>query len=274
MAPPRTPAMTMAEWAEGITDIGDSTPSANIMIYGAPGCGKTALLSELPDALLLGFDPGYATAKTLNRKCQVRPVSDERELMAGIHWLADGGYKKYRWIVADGLTILQQKMTLANAKEAWEADNAKRANAFQPDKPDYFKQQNALKNAVAALCDLPVSVAFTAHALIGDADDAAEWVRPQIEGREYKVGNFVCGLMSSIGFMAVREKVKKVRKGGKVVEEPTGDVARRILWEQRYNPDNGQTIMAKDQLNIFPKVQEDITGAEIHELVAGAGLAA
>ena len=77
--------MTMAEWAEGITDIGDSSPSANIMIYGAPGCGKTALLSELPSALLLGFDPGYATAKTLGRKCQVRPVKDERELMAGVH---------------------------------------------------------------------------------------------------------------------------------------------------------------------------------------------
>lgn len=274
MAPPRKPAMTMAEWAGGITDIGDSTPSANILIYGAPGCGKTALLSALPSALLLGFDPGYATAKTMGRKCQVRPVADERELMAGVHWLADGGYKNYKWIIADGLTILQQKMTLANAKEAWEADNSKRANAFQPDKPDYFKQQNALKNAVAALCDLPISVVFTAHAQIGDADDASEWIRPHLEGREYKVGNFVCGLMSSIGYMAVREKTKRVKEGRHWVEQPTGEVARRILWEQRYNPDNGQTIMAKDQLNVFPKVQEDTTGEDIHELVAGAGLAA
>lgn len=274
MAPPRKPAMTMAEWAEGITEIGDSTPSANIMIHGAPGCGKTALLSALPDSLLLGCDPGYATAKTLGRKCKLRPVADERELMAGIHWLADGGYKSFRWIILDGGTVLQQKMTLANAKEAWEADNSKRVNAFQPDKPDYFKQQNALKNAVAALCDLPINVAFTFHSEIGDGDDDGTWIRPNIEGRGYKMGNFVCGLMSSIGYMAVREKIKRIKRGSKVVEERTGEVARRILWEQRYDEDTGVTIMAKDQLNVFPKVMEDETGEHIHELVASAGLGA
>lgn len=272
MAPPRKPAMTMEEWASEITDIGDSNPSANIMIHGAPGCGKTALLSQLPDSLLLGCDPGYATAKTLKRKCKVRAVSDERELMAGVHWLADGGYKQFRWVTLDGGTILQQKMTLANAKEAWEADNSKRVNAFQPDKPDYFKQQNALKNAIAMLCDLPINVAFTFHSEIGDGADDGEWIRPHIEGRGYKVGNFVCGLMSSIGYMAIREEVKRVRRAGKLVEEKTGEVARRILWEQRYDTDTGVTIMAKDQLNVFPKVMENESGMKVHELVASAGL--
>jgi hypothetical protein len=263
--------MTMADWAKGIIDIGDSSPSANILLYGAPSCGKTALLSALPDALLLGFDPGYVTARSMKRKCKVRPINTERELLAGMDWLEDGGYQNYRWIIADGLNILQTKLTLDSAKDAWIADNSKRANAFQPDKPDYYRQQNGLKVLVARLCDMPVNVAFTSHALIGDSDDNAEWIRPHIEGREYKVGNFVTGMMSSIGYMAVREKMRVVKRGGKPIEEPTGEVSRHILWEQRYNSDTGVTIMAKDQLNVFPAVMRDATGEQMHELVMSAG---
>lgn len=256
--------MTAAQWAADISDIGDAAWSANVLIYGPPGCGKTALASALPDSLLIAFDPGYATAKALRRKCKVRTVNDERELMAGIEYLEDGGQDQFRWIIADGWTILQQKMTLANARDEWTANNAKRASAYQPDKPDYGKQQNAIKSAIARLCDLQTNVLFTAHATLQD-EDGNNWIRPQFEGREYKIGNYVNGLMSSVGYMALREK--EVGTG----KNKTLQQVRRVLWEQRYDSDKDLTYMAKDQLGVFGEVMDDPTGEQIHDLVMSIG---
>jgi hypothetical protein len=258
MAAEAKPAMTMAAFAESITDMGDSIPSVNLGFHGVPGCGKTALLSALPDTLMLAFDPGWVTAKKLRRDCRLVHINSYEKLMAGVLWLEDGGYEGYRWILADGCSILQTRLLQQFGREAWEANPEKRVSAFQPDKPDYFKQQNVFKSVVARLCDLPTNVVFTFHSTMGDDGEGDTWYRPHIDGRDYKVGNFVCGLMSSIAYMGVAEIATE--NGG-----PKKQI-RRLLWQQHRNEDKGISYLAKDQLNVFPRVMDEPTAELIDKM--------
>lgn len=261
MAPPVRPAMTMAEFASSITDLGDSIPSVNIALYGDPGTGKTGLLADLPDTLMLAFDPGWVTAQRMGRKCKIAKVNTHEQLAAGLDWLEDGGAEGYRWILADGCSILQTRLLQQFNKEAWTENPAKRVSAYQPDKPDYFKSQNVFKSMIARLCDLPVNVVFTFHAMHGDDQEGDTWIRPHIEGRGYQVGNFVTGLMSSIGYMAPAS----VRDGKNTRQ------IRRILWHQFRDEEKGVGYLAKDQLGAFPMLLDDPTAAEFDKLALGGG---
>jgi hypothetical protein len=255
------PAMSMAEFAADITDLGDTLPSNNIMLYGDAGSGKTALASGLPDSILFGFDPGWMTAKKLKRKCRLRQITTYEALMAGIAWLEDGAWESYRWIIADGGNMIFTRILQQFTREAWEANPEKRVSAYQPDKPDYFKAQNVFKSAVARLCDLPTNVIFTFHAQHGDDMEGETWIRPHIEGRGYAVGNFVTGLVNSIGYMAPAS----VREGGESRQ------VRRILWQQYRNEEKGITYLAKDQLNIFPMTTDDLTPEQLDEMAMSDG---
>lgn len=260
--------MSMADFAASVMDIGDSTPSSNFIIHGPPGGGKTALASELPNNLLLGCDPGWATAKSLGRTkngCRVRPIAEERELIAGIEWLENGAYSEFEYVILDGASVLQNKLTINNARYAWEANPAKRANAWQPDKPDYGQQQNAMKSIIARLYDLPCSVIVTCHSTLGDDESLDTWIRPDWQGREYRLGNFINGLANCIGYMA--PGVAQVKQGNKVVNKQV----RRLLWKQFRDDEKGMTIMAKDQLNIFPDWMDDPTGDQIHSAIQVLG---
>lgn len=261
--------MSMAEFAASVIDIGDSQPSSNFILHGPPGGGKTALASELPNNLLLGCDPGWATAKSLGRQkngCRLVPITGERQLMAGLEWLENGAYSEFEYVILDGASVLQNKLTLDNAREAWEINPAKRASAHQPDKPDYGKQQNALKSIIARLYDLPISVVVTCHSTLGDDESLETWLRPDWQGREYRLGNFINGLANCIGYMfpaSVTEEVK-----GKSVKRQV----RRLLWKQWRDDEKDTTIMAKDQLNIFPDWQDDPTGDQIHTAIMNMGV--
>jgi hypothetical protein len=239
MAPPTRPAMTMREFADGITDLGESMASANILIHGEPGCGKTTTFASHPDSILLSCDPGFMVAKRLGYKCKIRRIPDYETLMAGISWLENGGWKQFRYGVLDGGSILQTRLLQQFNKEAWEANPEKRVSPHQPDKPDYHRQQSVLKLAVARLVDLPLNMIFTFHSARGEDQDGENWVRPQIDGVGYKAGNFINGLMSTIGYMGV-------------TNDSDGGLVRRILWQQYHDPVKDITYLAKDQLNLFP----------------------
>lgn len=260
MAKPARPPMTMEEFAADITDIGDTIPSPNVMVYGPPKCGKTALTSQLSDSFMLAFDPGWQTARHVGSKAQIRKVYDFETLQAGLFWLEDGNYSNFRWILADGLNMLQTRLTQQFAKDAYLANPEKRVSEHIPDRPDFYRQQSVLKNAVARLCDLPVPVVFTCHSQESDDNEGDTWIRPHIEGREYQVGNFVTGLMSSIGYLSVVTEKRGERKGERL---------RRIVWTQCQNAAGTKTILAGDQLGVFPDWTDDLSATQLDELVLG-----
>lgn len=261
MAHDRQPILSMAEFAASVTELGDTIPSVNLAVYGDPGSGKTGIFSGLPDTLMLAFDPGWVTAQRMKRQCRISVVNSYEKLMGGLNWLEDGAAESYRWILADGCSILQTRLLQQFAREAWEVNPEKRVSAYQPDKPDYFKSQNVFKSTIGRLCDLPTNVVFTFHAQHGDDQDGDEWIRPHIEGRGYQVGNFCLGLMTSIGYLAP----KSVGKGADKRQ------VRRLLWNQWRDDEKGIGYLAKDQLSAFPFYMDDPTPEEIDKLALSGG---
>lgn len=262
MAPVRR--QTMADFASSIIDIGDSVPSLNVLIYGEPGSGKTGLVGGLPDALLLACDPGYLTAKSLGYRPAFKQMTDYATLNAALNYLEDGGAANYRWVIVDGLSVLQNRLLFEFTGDAWRENNAKRVSPYQPDKPDYFKAQNVLKNSVSRFCDLPVSVAFTCHVSSGYDDDGEKWVRPHIEGRGYHVGNAVCALPNVIGYMYASSVEEEIKEGKKTVTRTRQ--TRRIRWQQYYREDTDTRYLAKDQTMALGDYTDDLTPVDFDRL--------
>lgn len=256
--------MTMEQFAAEIADVQDMIPSPNLLIHGTPGSGKTSLAAALPDAFMLALDPGWSTARSRGFHIQTRRIPDYDTIMAGLHWLEAGGYRNHRWLVCDGLNIFSTRLTQQFATAAHEANPAKRVSPEQPDKPDYFRAQNVVKNMVARLCDLPIPVVFTCHSEQGDTEEGETWVRPAIDGREYKVGNFICGLMNCIGYMA-QTSVNKAEKGQPAEREQVT----RVLWNQYHDERNSIRYMAKDQLGVFPVWTDNLSAVALDEYVTG-----
>jgi len=252
-------AMTMEQFAADVADFGDSVETANVLIYGEPGCGKTGLLGGLPGLLFLAADPNWVTAKKMGYKPKgFRRLNTHQELDAGLSWLEDGAYRDYQWVLVDGLNILQQKILFQSAREAWEENNSKRANPRQPDKPDYFFAQQAIKSMVNRLVDLPVNVVLTCHVMDVEDKDGNRSYRPHIEGRGFMVSNFVCGLMSAVGYMSNAKNARKVP-------------VRRILWQEYSDEDKGILYFAKEQLGgVFKRFEDDMTPAQFHEAIVGS----
>lgn len=251
--------MTTADFAAGLFDLDGATEYKNIMVYGGPGSGKTVLAGTVPGRLLiLAGEPGYISAARLGARGKVRIVPDTATAVAAAAWLEDGGARQFDWVVADGLGTMQNKFLLNYAAEAYDANPAKRAHRNLPDKPDYFNAQNFIKSWVARLIDLPANVLFTAHAMYPeDKATGEQLVYPSIQGKGYEISSYVCGLMHAVGFMSPR--IKQTEDGPKEV--------RRIVWQATRDPNTETTYFAKDQFNALGRFTDDLTMAQLCEII-------
>lgn len=251
--------MTTADFANGLFDLDGATEYKNILVYGGPGSGKTVFTGTAPGRLLiLAGEPGYISAARMGARGKVRLIPDTATAVAAAAWLEDGGASQFDWVIADGIGTMQNKFLLNYAAEAWDANPAKRAHRNLPDKPDYFNAQNMLKSWVSRLIDLPCNTLFTAHAMFPeDKSTGEQLVYPSIQGKGYEIASYICGLMHAVGFMSPRIKM--------VEGEPTE--VRRIIWQMTRNPDNETTYFAKDQFNALGRFTDDLTMAQICEII-------
>lgn len=255
--------VTMSEFEAGMQELEGAAEFVNMMIYGDSGCGKTVCAGQLPGPLLfLAGEPGYIAAARQGAKGKVRIIPDTATALAAVQWLEDGNASNFRWVVADGLSTLNNKWLLNYAAEAWDANPAKRQHRNLPDKPDYHNAQNFTKSWVARLIDLPVNVLFTAHAMRPEDMTTGETVvYPAIQGKGYEVSNYVAGLMHVVGYMGLR-----IDTSGKAERQ-----VRRILWRHWVDSDNQTRYFAKDQFDVLgwssiirePGVPDGITLDEI-----------
>lgn len=248
--------MSISEFAAEIHDLDGTSEHINAMAYGDSGCGKTVLAGTCPDSLILACEPGYIAAANTNLglpvgKRQLRLVNDTATANAALDYLESGNNaRRYQWVVAEGMTTLETKVRLGYAAEAFDANPTKRAHRNLPDKPDYFNTQNFIRSWVARLVDLPVNVLITAHAMRLDDDSGDRLVLPAFQQREGALSNYVSGLMHVVGFM--RKRAVKNPKN----PEQTREV-RRILFQQRVDPNTGTIYFAKDQFNALPRSLDD-----------------
>jgi hypothetical protein len=251
--------MTTKEFEAGLFDLDGATEFKNILVYGGPGSGKTVLTGTAPGRLLiLAGEPGYISAARMGARGTVRLIPDTATAVAAAAWLEDGGASRFDWVVADGIGTMQNKFLLNYAAEAYDANPAKRAHRNLPDKPDYFNAQNMLKSWVSRLIDLPCNTLFTAHAMFPeDKSTGEQLVYPSIQGKGYEIASYICGLMHAVGYMSPR--IKQVN--GEATE------VRRIIWQMTRNPDNETTYFAKDQFNALGRFTDDLTMAQICEII-------
>lgn len=236
MATERKP-VSAAEFEAGLFELDGAAEHKNILIHGDSGCGKTVLAGTAPGRLLfLAGEPGYISAARLGAHGKGKVIPDTATADAAIRYLEDGGFNKYDWVVADGLSTMNNKFLLGYAAEAFDANPAKRAHRNLPDKPDYYNTQNFMKGWVSRLVDLPVNVLFTCHSMRPEGDEGETLVYPAIQGKVTEVSNYISGLMHVVGYMAIR-----INKAEEQV--------RRVLWQHYYDQATDTRYFAKDQFN-------------------------
>lgn len=256
--------LTANDFAEAIRELDGDCESKNMLVYGDSGCGKTVLAGTAPNSLILACEPGYISAARVSLGLpvgtrKVRQIPDSATLLAGLDWLEAGGYKKHEWIVLEGASTLEIKIRLGYAAEAFDHNPSSRSHRNLPDKPDYFNTQNFMMSAITRLVDLPVNVLITSHAMRMDDDEGDRLVMPQFQKKDGALSNFVSGLMHCVGFMRKRVITDKKTKEKSEV--------RRILWQQRVDPQTGTVYFAKDQFDALGRQTDDATIIDLLEYI-------
>lgn len=262
--------ISVRDFEAALMELDGATEFINFMVYGDSGCGKTVLASSAPGPLLvLAGEPGYISMANVARKeagmqpivkgSKVRIIPDTATAVAACEYLERGGAGQYGWVIADGISTMQNKFLLNYAAEAFDANPAKRVHRNLPDKPDYYNAQNFMKSFVARLIDAPVNVLFTAHAMRPEGDEGERLVRPLIQGKGYEVSNYVAGLMHVVAYMAVRTH--------------NGQRSRRLLFQEWHDELHDTTYFAKDQYDRLGfsqtvRDQDNLGGVMLPELVA------
>jgi hypothetical protein len=155
----------------------------SILIYGAAGTGKTALVSQLKNAYLFDFDKGMNTAKTLNdgftdkRQCiefdtywdmDVNNVcAYQRAKDKLLSFQSDAVSKRLKWkgIVIDSLTGLCRAIQMHVL--------AKSGNSLGIPKIQHYGEiVNEVEATLAIVRSFNIPVILTAHEMIVDIDDS------------------------------------------------------------------------------------------------------
>lgn len=243
-----------------------SSESCNFLIYGDSNAGKTVLSGTAPGKQFwLVCEPGYKTAQRVAGAVGYgRKVSDTAAAWAAIDWLEEKErYRKFDWIVLDGISTMQDRFRLGYAQEAFDIDSSKRQHRNLPDKPDYFNTQNMLKAWIPRLVDLPVNLIITAHAWrTTKSDDADLIVYPGIQGKVTEVANTISGLMDVTAFMERRRVRSK--------DGSRSRISRRLYFEP---PDHGKGEDVKyiigDKFNCLGPWMDQPTIPKMMQMIEG-----
>jgi hypothetical protein len=238
----------------------------NGMVYGDSNVGKTVLAGTLPgrNFWLIG-EPGYKSAANRGATGVGRRLTDSAMAWAAIEWLEyRERFRKFNWIILDGITTLDNRFRLVYANEAFDIDPTKRQHRNLPDRPDYFNTQNFWKSFIPRLVDMPVNVLITAHAFRTDkTDDGDLYVFPGIQGKVTEVANAISGLLDFVGFMEVHN----------FGDDRDKEFHNRILW-RRTTRKSGVTIYAGDKTGklgtgmldpTFPKILRKLNSSPEEE---------
>jgi len=244
-------------------DLREFDESINLMIYGPSGVGKTVFGGSADKVLFVAVEKGTVSAKRQNSNAKVWPVHKWNDLEAAYNWLTENP-DEFDWVVLDSITEMQQLAIRDILRKAHE-ENASR-DLDIPAIQDHQKWQNIYKRFVASFIDLPVNVLFTALVRTATDEDKEEFLTPDIQGKNYQLSQYTCGQMSAYGYMS-SIKVALKDAEGKVVLDSRGKkiphIVRRITWR-----DTG-VIRGKDRYNVLEPYTEDLTLAEVHQLIDG-----
>lgn len=231
-----------------ITKLAD-TPSAgkrNWMIYSPSGYGKTVLAGTAPKGLFLTVEAaGTESSKALGSTADEWVCDSWKELNKAYKWLREGGASDFDWVMLDSVTEMEEL--------AWNDQLESIKKEYEARIQDYGIVDRKVKKLVDRFNRLPVNVIYTAQQaameMLDDDGDEYYKVLPAL-GRAkggYPLSNLVCGKVTLIGLLTVRETKQ-------------GD-------ERRLYVQGGEKWTAKDRHDTFDKFIINPNIAEMAEAV-------
>lgn len=247
--------VSMSDFQAGIFELGTGSESQNHLVFGDSNAGKTWLAGTAPGKTFwLVGEPGYKSAERMGATGRGARITDTATAWAAVEWLEHKErYRKFDWILLDGISTMQDRFRLGYAAEAFDINPSKRSHRNLPDRPDYFNTQNFLKAWIPRLVDMPVNLLITAHAWRTDETEADCYIYPGIQGKVTETANAISGLMDATGFLAEQTITTKDGKSKSV---------RRLHWAQPKRPKGkGDVIryMVGDKFNCLGPYMDDPT---------------
>lgn len=212
-----------------IKPVGD-TDKVRLLVYGAPGSGKTVLIGSAPKTLIVR-PPIDHTASLHNSSAEEWVVDSWPEMDEVLMYMRHEGSSVYDWVWLDSISLLQ-KSTLDDIWETTIAEKPHRAR-YGLDKPEYGLNMDRLGRWVRYMSSSPgFDFGITAHQMwaADPANEDQEILMPFVQGRN--MPEQTCGNMNVVAYLEI------VKREGKA------DM--RVL---RTRPSN--RYYAKDQFDAF-----------------------
>lgn len=229
--------------------------SAQLLIHGEPGIGKTLLIAQQPKTLIM--HPPTDHLDSIENPSNVEEIilGDHDDFDQAFEYLQQGGGEKYDWVWLDSLSLFQDH----GLDEIW-----KNLIAHKPDrklwgldKGEYGRNMERISRRIRELVGLSMTGAFhlgvTCHsAMMEDPETEKDMWMPYVQGNMMSTRTMAA--MNLVGYY------RWVRVG-------KGKSAKRVRCLDFHETDS---FKAKDQLNVFGDKGRLVspTMPEIHRLIS------
>lgn len=175
-----------------------------LILYGKPKSGKTTLLSQLDNCLIIDLEGGSEFLEALS--IQARSVNDFAEIAEAIRTkIAETGQKPYKYIAIDNATRLEEiclPYAAALYRQLPIAKNWKGTDVRTLDKgAGYHYLREAVAKAISMfreLCDNFILIGHVKDKMIDRDGDSLTEMALDLVG---KLGDITCGVADAIGYV-------------------------------------------------------------------------
>jgi hypothetical protein len=239
-----------------IHDLEDFTESQNWMLYGPMGVGKTSLMGQLPNLLILAAEPGTISAKRRGSKAKLWKIKHLSDFTKAYEWLANNDHP-FQWIAIDSITMLQNRAIRAIMEDVVKANSTRDPDI--PAKGDHFKWQLVMKRIVTDFVDLPINTIWTAHEMVRENPNGEDILLPLVEGKDYQIAAQICGMMDVVGHYDFRKVKVRGSDEGKLVRRLTVSESPPIYAKDRYGV-MGRYVNDPNLAELVQKIEDSFTG--------------
>lgn len=212
-------------------------PTINMLIYGAPGVGKTTFSANTEDCLIADVEGGAVFLGLHGIEASVARVEKWDDLNEVLKAVKEGGYKT---VVIDPIGELLEKLIDSLKKNGY---GQGRGETLTLSLQGWGVAKEQFKTMMRKFRDINCNVILVAHTN-EKKDEERTTVRPKMQA---SLDEDVCAMMHIVGFMKLESDGKKTTR--KLYMQPT---------EKYY---------AKDRIGLLPAVMEEPTFNKVRDTI-------
>lgn len=183
-----------------IVPLADDNHFINMIVYGEPGVGKSALAGTSSNSLILANDKDETTSAAIRgSKAHKWVISDYDDLTKAVEYLQHEGYRDYDWVWIDNATLFQEQGMSDIMADVVAAKPHR--NQWVPDKAEYQINQNHLSDLIRRIKNTPMHFGMTAHSMRMEDEDGKVVYKPRFQGGQGALSDKFCGWMNVVAYM-------------------------------------------------------------------------